>query len=152
MSSRATFDHIQDSLQRFVDERGADFEAKYGKNTRVFLDAMPDSFYVARRVAFDLGVGAEPRRLAALAVVYVCERHDFRMDNVDGVDGLIDDLWVLNTALLRIRGLIDDAHLRRHFRPPSKMDEALSLAENSDVLTPLVASKILESLQQYLRA
>jgi hypothetical protein len=144
-------DQFQRDLGRQVDADAAAFEQKFGRNAKIFLEALPGVFMVLRRTALDMDAGPSSRRLAAAGALYLVETHDFLQRSSAGVGGWLDDIWVGWSAFARLLDQMDEARLEPHWRFDGlPFAEGRALAANIEALKPIMPSRVLEVVERYL--
>lgn len=145
----APLDQVTNALETAVLDL-QDFEARFGKRAGVFLRGLPGLFRLYRRLPYAPEASPELRRTAAAVALYVAEHQDFLADTDRKVAGLIDDLWLVYSALPRFIEAMGEEALAPHWRGDLSFGDVAALAENASELAQHVPSKVLERLQHFL--
>lgn len=144
-------DRLQEHYLRFVIAEGQAFEDKFGKTARRFFMQLPVLFHLYRRCAIDLELPSAARRLAAAALLYLVETEDFlREGAISAAESSIDDVWVAFESLRRLRSAVGDEPLSRHLHDENVWETVNALAENIDVISAIVPSRVLDQLQLFV--
>lgn len=126
------------------------FQARYDPRAGAFLPGLPGLFRLFHWLTFDLDVAPEQRRLAASLAVYIAEGHDFCGESNQGVEGLIDDLWVAYAGLHQLAKAVSIDLLQRHWRSESLFFTVLDLSRETQDLERHVPSRVMDRLKAFL--
>jgi uncharacterized membrane protein YkvA (DUF1232 family) len=121
---RATrfYDRIRNTIQRYVDSKGA----LVGK-TAGFLLLVPDVFILLWRLTTDSRVNGKDKVLLGSAVAYYVMPFDLIPEALVGPAGYLDDLVFGVYVLNKILGNVDASILREHW---SGSDDVLDSIQN----------------------
>jgi uncharacterized membrane protein YkvA (DUF1232 family) len=143
------FEQIHHHLAHLT-AQGETFEACYGSEAAQGLSALPALFTLYHRLAFDLEIPGQARRLASLLAIYIAEPADFCGEAHRGIEGLVDDLWLALAGLQALRKSVPEPLLRRHWRSERTFDEVLRLETTLPALKAGIPPRVFEKLNQYL--
>ena len=121
---RATrfYDRIRNTIQRYVDSKGA-----LAGKTAGFLLLVPDVFILLWRLTSDSRVNGKDKVLLGSAVAYYVMPFDLMPEAILGPIGYLDDLVFGVYVLNKILGNVDASILREHW---SGSDDVLDSIQN----------------------
>ena len=142
-------DSVTDRLTELIEHRER-FARHYGQQAAGFLDSLPALFRLFHRLTFDLDAPPEHRRKAASVAVYIAESHDFLGEANQGVEGLLDDLWLAYACLNQFLALVPPDILQRHWLSTVPFELVQRQAARVRVLEPQIPPRVLGLLQTFL--
>ncbi len=136
-------------LQRSIETRLRLLEVRFPGENFGALARLPDLYRLIWRLAFDLALPAPVRHYAGALACYVFFAMDFLPDEASGPLGFFDDLAVAVHGLRALRPELGADLIRRHWKGPVDLEEALTGAEA--LLARHLPDRVAEKVMRYIQ-